>query len=363
MTRQQVKGKHMHRTAALHVTATLALATAAAHAQDDFLAVAWTHFADQPEGKRICKFSPDDGAFLGYLTGQHPDTIIWVQGMAQGPDGYIYLADQVGSWVSRWDTDGNFVDFFLTEADGIQNIRGLAFDGEDLLVAHAPPNPDGATINLPASGIKRFGPGGQDVGFVAQGFASWDLHVTQDSTIIASKDGASFSDPIHFFQLDGTDLGPVMTVNWPTGFSDAHTPGVYYSVAYQRVLREIDDSGFIRAVLLALPSGTIPKDVYPLSNGNVLITTFSDGVHVIDPSNGTRVATVHEGYGFSNIAHVQTQAQCTADTNDDGALTPADFSAWIMAYNDRTQPCDQNRDSLCTPADFSAWISNYNAGC
>lgn len=54
---------------------------------------------------------------------------------------------------------------------------------------------------------------------------------------------------------------------------------------------------------------------------------------------------------------------CLADTNSDGLLTPADFSAWIAAFNAGSAACDQNGDGLCTPADFTAWIAKYNAGC
>ncbi len=54
---------------------------------------------------------------------------------------------------------------------------------------------------------------------------------------------------------------------------------------------------------------------------------------------------------------------CPADTNGDGLLSPADFSAWIAAFNAMTAACDQNGDGSCTPADFTAWIANYNAGC
>jgi len=54
---------------------------------------------------------------------------------------------------------------------------------------------------------------------------------------------------------------------------------------------------------------------------------------------------------------------CPADSNGDGMLTPADFTAWIAAFNVQSAACDQNGDGLCTPADFTAWIANYNAGC
>ncbi|MCB9835964.1 MAG: hypothetical protein H6808_04490 [Phycisphaera sp.] len=55
--------------------------------------------------------------------------------------------------------------------------------------------------------------------------------------------------------------------------------------------------------------------------------------------------------------------ECLADTNGDGVVSPADFSAWVAAFNAQAPECDQNGDSVCSPADFSAWVSNFNAGC
>lgn len=66
------------------------------------------------------------------------------------------------------------------------------------------------------------------------------------------------------------------------------------------------------------------------------------------------------GVASAGLAQVHP---CPADTNVDGQLTPADFGAWISAFNAATPICDQNGDTLCSPADFGAWISNYNAGC
>ncbi len=54
---------------------------------------------------------------------------------------------------------------------------------------------------------------------------------------------------------------------------------------------------------------------------------------------------------------------CLADVNNDGQISPTDFSAWVGAYNSGAFECDQNGDGACTPTDFSAWIGNYNAGC
>lgn len=54
---------------------------------------------------------------------------------------------------------------------------------------------------------------------------------------------------------------------------------------------------------------------------------------------------------------------CLPDMDLDGTLTPADFSAWVAAFNLNHVRADQNRDGSVSPADFSIWVANYNAGC
>ncbi|GAB5494924.1 MAG: hypothetical protein Phyf2KO_00040 [Phycisphaerales bacterium] len=58
-----------------------------------------------------------------------------------------------------------------------------------------------------------------------------------------------------------------------------------------------------------------------------------------------------------------TPQDCLADVNNDGMLTPTDFTAWINAFNNNLPECDQNNDGSCTPTDYTAWIANFNAGC
>ncbi len=66
---------------------------------------------------------------------------------------------------------------------------------------------------------------------------------------------------------------------------------------------------------------------------------------------------------FDDIELTQGADECLADTNGDGIVSPADFSAWVAAFNAQAPACDQNDDGVCSPADFSAWVANYNAGC
>ncbi|MEO1534222.1 MAG: M23 family metallopeptidase [Planctomycetota bacterium] len=67
--------------------------------------------------------------------------------------------------------------------------------------------------------------------------------------------------------------------------------------------------------------------------------------------------------GLATTTTIVVPALCPADTNGDGVVNPADFNAWVIAFNNQTPACDQNGDSLCNPADFNAWVINFNDGC
>jgi len=70
-----------------------------------------------------------------------------------------------------------------------------------------------------------------------------------------------------------------------------------------------------------------------------------------------------EDHGINSGSAYVFDLGCTADTNNDGVLTPTDFTAWINAFNNQLPECDQNNDGACTPTDFTAWIANFNKGC
>ena len=68
-------------------------------------------------------------------------------------------------------------------------------------------------------------------------------------------------------------------------------------------------------------------------------------------------------FGAYELAGDVEPGPCPADANGDGLVSPADFNAWVIAFNTNAPECDQNGDGLCTPADFNAWVLNFNAGC
>ena len=82
----------------------------------------------------------------------------------------------------------------------------------------------------------------------------------------------------------------------------------------------------------------------------------------------TDVSVTYCGWNIDDVSLkglvVPTSGYCLADTNGDGNVSPADFSAWVAAFNaGNAAVADQNQDGVVSPADFSAWVSNYNTGC
>ncbi len=163
-----------------------------------------------------------------------------------------------------------------------------------------------------------------------------------------------------------TDITPVLTRLPSDGGDgwgdDPATPGVDESLN--------DDLGDLTPISTqAIDAGSnaaAPLDRYDFDNdGDTTEPISTDGLgndRFVDiaavPDTGLGMAPIVD------IGAVEVQSMpCPADTNHDGALTPADFTAWIAAFNAMAPACDQNADGLCNPADFTAWIANYNAGC
>ncbi|GAB5496765.1 MAG: hypothetical protein Phyf2KO_18450 [Phycisphaerales bacterium] len=106
-------------------------------------------------------------------------------------------------------------------------------------------------------------------------------------------------------------------------------------------------------IVQLLPSDPADQDRFGIS------AAMGGGVVAVGAINNT-VGTLDSG---SVYVFAVPQSDCLADVNNDGMLTPADFTAWINAYNSQLPECDQNGDGSCTPTDFTAWIANYSTGC
>ncbi|MEL6498948.1 MAG: GC-type dockerin domain-anchored protein [Planctomycetota bacterium] len=188
---------------------------------------------------------------------------------------------------------------------------------------------------------------------------------------IASVDlpGASASDGIAIAG-DAAIIGvgnnlAVVDISTPTAPQFVQLVEVLPRVTLESVIVS-GDRGFVVGFDFPVPS-EVPLVVFDLSdplapaeigrttvNGAVSRSTLV-GSTLIVPSTDSQTTLV-------DVSSCLVE-QCTPDTNGDGDLTPADFNAWILAFNAQAAACDQNGDGACTPGDFNGWVLNFNAGC
>jgi len=109
---------------------------------------------------------------------------------------------------------------------------------------------------------------------------------------------------------------------------------------------------------------------FPVDGSTIFFTDFTGAFAIYLFGSQVGIADFSLGdQQFANLDALEIRAEITqpcdpcllADVNGDGAVTPADFTAWIAAYNGGDIKADQNCDGVLTPADFTAWIANYNA--
>ncbi len=112
------------------------------------------------------------------------------------------------------------------------------------------------------------------------------------------------------------------------------------------------------SITLRLQGGYVPElgDRFTIIDANSVTGLFAS---IDTPVIGTRLFRVIEG-----ADDVEALWTCLGDVNLDAVLNPADFTAWINAFNSgEVETADQNMDGVISPADFTAWIVNFNAGC
>ncbi|GAB5496136.1 MAG: hypothetical protein Phyf2KO_12160 [Phycisphaerales bacterium] len=85
------------------------------------------------------------------------------------------------------------------------------------------------------------------------------------------------------------------------------------------------------------------------------LVDIRDLAGVLAPPNPSSI-----GIAFMIEVEDCVQRDC-CDINGDGACTPADFTAWLLALQNGSRVCDVNQDGHCGPNDFPAWINAFNS--
>jgi outer membrane protein assembly factor BamB len=228
-------------------------------------------------GDVVGMYDPFDGTYLGDLingVGLFSTPIDAIQ----GPDGNIYVSDQVSDAVFVYDTLGAYIMTYADASDGLDNIRGIAFRNDTLFITTI--HPYVAAFAGPHNRIPDFitGPGAFDIHFLDDGRSLLTSHATPNG--------------VWLYDINGNLISTVLAVSFPeqVQFDDV-IPGEFLNAAFTGdVIYDFDLDGTIQQ--------TTPMDLsrgcYRLGNGNILATSGS-GVFEIEPGTGNIIQQENTG--------------------------------------------------------------------
>ncbi len=226
----------------------------------------------------IYKFDPYNGTPLGSfckvpVAGSPKNAI-------QGPDGNVYVSDQVADAVYIFDTLGAYLGTYADASDGLDNIRGIAFRGDHLFVCcyHG-------TASLRV--VKEFSaPHTFFRNFIAtySGIDPFDILFLPDGRALFADAGTS--DKIALHDTNGAYLSTVYgrSGQWPQQLqTDPLLPGAFLSCLWDAdSIIDFDLNGTIVAACTL----TYIKGVYRLGD-STLLATCNRGMYKINSVTGT----------------------------------------------------------------------------
>ncbi|MGP1272551.1 MAG: GC-type dockerin domain-anchored protein [Phycisphaerales bacterium] len=204
-------------------------------------------------------------------------------------------------------------------------------------------------------------------GGIAQGGAAVQLQGNADATLLHCTAAGNTAFNTVTVATPENALTAIGCIFWGnSGFNGPVGPG--------SALGDIDLSRCIFPEATASNIALDPLFVNPQA-GDYSIRAASPAIDAADPLNPSGDAFDLAGLprllddgGIPGVsedigAYEFQGTTCLPDTNGDGQISPADFTAWVVTYNGGSPIADQNRDGVVSPADFTAWVQNYNLGC
>lgn len=314
----------------------------------------------------IGQYSSLDGSFISDLitdtdpgAGGNLDTPI---DAIVGPDGLIYISDQLKDAVLQYDSSGVFLRQFCGPESGLDNLRGIAFLGSDLLVCYA------SVINPTDRGVARFSPDGVRIAdFIGPAVDPFDVYLSSENVLVSDIS----SNAVIRYDAAGNQIGPLFGVTFPEQISYRPSTGRFLNIAHNgNRITEFDLAGTVFATINITSLG---RGIVQLENGNLLMTN-TIGVREIDPVSGATVRVIRSGSGFRYIERVDFGSQpcplpgCDpGDLNGDCLVDLLDLTSLLSAFGTVGPPGslegDTNGDGVVDLLDLTSLLSQFGNHC
>lgn len=221
---------------------------------------------------RLVLFNPVDGSVV------NPNFFTLASGTpihAMQVGSEIWVSEQIGDRVSRWDLAGNSLGAITGAMD---NLRGMELINNTVYVCN-----DGTGNGAPGASLLMFDTSGSSLGFFATPFSSPFGILGYGNNLLVSSDVAN--DDVHQYTLAGTSVGTFHNstgLNFAEQMNYAHDGNILVTGFSSNNIVRLD---FNTGAILNSYTASGARGVWQLDNGNILWTN-SAGAHVLDPNTG-----------------------------------------------------------------------------
>jgi cysteine-rich repeat protein len=244
---------------------------------------------------RIGMFDPQDGTYLADFLPANQPSDPWQfstpVNAIEGPQGHVFVSDQIEDTIYEFDGGGSFVGVFAGTDVGLDNVRGMAFKDEDLHVC------------LGSGAVAVFDDAGNRLAdYIDDGSEPFDIAFLDDGRMAMSN--LSDPDDVRLYAAGGASFESLYSVDFPEQIVVTDTDTLVVACFITNKIVELDTSG---SVLAEVELDGV-RGVYPLGNGNWLATASSSGVVEIDPTSGPIGNPKQDGNGWRFIEAVSVHS-------------------------------------------------------
>ncbi|MFG0315926.1 MAG: hypothetical protein ACF8XB_01535, partial [Planctomycetota bacterium JB042] len=254
----------------------------------------------------VSMFDPMNGTYLGDLI-NGAGTFSTPINAVLGPDGNIYVSDQVADSVFVYDTSGAFLSVYADSSDGLNNIRGIDFRGNNLFVTSGDDY------------VAEFaGPHNRLPDYINDATDTFDVTFLPDGSCVTAFINGT-PDGVRYYDPSGTFVAQINSGDFPEQVSiDSVLPGDLLCAYFTG--DKCDDFDTTGALAQSMPFPTSFRGCYRLGNGNLLMTNSSLGVIEVQQATGTVVNTHATGTGWRFIEEAKLGAWTAVGTALPGSL-------------------------------------------